>query len=207
MEVFLWYNLLMKDAILYKSLRLIFTPLMKLIFRIEIINKENILDDEGVVLCGNHTSFLDPILVGAATKRNVYFLAKNSLHKGVKRVFFKSVGTIPIDRSSKNPEAINKSLELLKNKKIVCVFPEGTINKTEDLIMPFKFGAVSMAQKSNSYIVPFSITGDYKPFRKSVKIEFSKPYKVKEDLIKENNILMKKVRKLIVKNGGLNGKE
>jgi len=67
--------------------------------------------------------------------------------------------------------------------------------------MPFKYGAVSMASKTNSTIVPFSITGKYKLFTKnSITICFGKPYKIKTDDLTQANVeLMEKVSKLIVK--------
>lgn len=194
----------MKDAKLYKILRPIFTFIIKCFFRVEIINEDNLLKNESLILCGNHTNWLDPLLVGSATKRNVYFLAKSELFKGLKKYFFKSVGCISVDRSRKNPDAISESVNLLNNNKIICIFPEGTINKTKDIIMPFKFGAVSMASKTNSYIVPFSITGKYKIFKESIIIEFGEPYKIKTNLEKENDILMNKVKRLIIKNRGNN---
>ena len=62
-----------------------------------------------------------------------------------------------------------------------------------------------MAGDSNKKIVPFAIIGKYKMFRKSVKIIFGKPYKIKNknDLKSENIILMNKVIDLL---GGENGK-
>ena len=54
--------------------------------------------------------------------------------------------------------------------------------------------------KTDAYIVPFSITGKYKIFKKGLRITYDKPYKVKYDLVKENNILMKKIEKLIKEN-------
>jgi 1-acyl-sn-glycerol-3-phosphate acyltransferase len=63
--------------------------------------------------------------------------------------------------------------------------------------LQFKYGAVSFASKTNSYIVPFAITGKYKLFRKSIKITYGKPYKLKsDDLTKENDILRNKVLEL-----------
>ncbi len=194
----------MKDAKLYKFLIPLMALFMKFFYRAQIVNKEYILENEAIVLCGNHTSNLDSILVGASIKRNIYFLAKSELFKGIKKHFFKSVGCIPVDRKTKNPDAVNDASDLLNNKQIVCIFPEGTINKTKDIIMPFKYGAVSLASKTNSYLIPFSITGKYKLFKKSVKIEFLEPYKVAANLEKENKILMNKIKKSIIENRGKN---
>ena len=63
------------------------------------------------------------------------------------------------------------------------------INKTDKIILPFKYGAVSFASKTHSPIVPFVITGKYKLFRKSITIEYGKAYYVGEDLEKENEKL------------------
>ena len=91
-------------------------------------------------------------------------------------------------------------MNILAKKELLGIFPEGTINRTNDVIRTFKYGAVSMAKKTNSWIVPFSITGKYKLFQKSVKIAFGTPYKVTGDLEVENNKLMKEVKELIEEN-------
>ena len=81
-------------------------------------------------------------------------------------------------------------------EKVIGIFPEGTINKTKDIIMPFKIGAVKMASETDSQIVPFTITGKYKAFKKNITIEFYKPISIKsDDLTKENEKLMKFISK------------
>ena len=67
--------------------------------------------------------------------------------------------------------------------------------------MDFKYGAVKMASATNAPIIPFSITNKYKFLKRSVKIVYGKPYYVKsDDLEKENNILMNKVKTMIIQN-------
>lgn len=187
----------MKESIIYKIFRPLITIFMKLFFKVQIVNKENILKEEGIILCGNHTNNFDCLLVASCTKRNIYFLAKKELFKGLKSILFKSLGTIPVDRNKNNPEALEKTTKILNSKKVVCIFPEGTINKSNDILMQFKLGSVSLASKTQSYIVPFVITGKYKLFKKSIKIEFLKPYKVGKKLLEENKKLMNKIEKKI----------
>ena len=80
------------------------------------------------------------------------------------------------------------------------VFPEGTINRTNDIIMPFKIGAVKMASDTNSLIVPFIITGKYKILHNNLKIEFLKGYKISnKEIEKENKILMDIVKQKLEK--------
>ena len=66
--------------------------------------------------------------------------------------------------------------------------------------MPFKYGPVKMAKETDCYIVPFSITKKYQPFKKSVTICFDKPYKVTGNIEKDNKILENKVVNLIRSN-------
>ena len=67
---------------LYIIARPIITLFMKLFYKVEIINKENIRD-KNALLVGNHTSNLDALLVISSTKRNIRFLAKQELFKPV----------------------------------------------------------------------------------------------------------------------------
>lgn len=186
---------------LYRILRPIITFLMRFIYRIQIINKENILSNEGIILAGNHTSNLDCTLLISCTKRSINFLAKCELINGKLGFFFKRMNLIPVDRKTKNKEAIKKSEDILNNNGVIGIFPEGTFNKTEYVTLPFKMGAVKMSLDTDKKIVPFAIIGKYKPFRKSVKIIFGKPYNLKSNDLKGENItLMNKVIKLM-KNG------
>lgn len=189
----------MREPLLYKILIPLDKLFMKL-YRPTYLGKEFIPKDKSVILAGNHTSYLDPLLLMSSTNRCIHFLAKIELFKGIKKVFFKNVGIIPVDRKRKNPEAINLANKYLLNNQVIGIFPESTINKTDNIIMPFKYGAVKMAKETNSLIVPFSITNKYKLFKKSVIICFGKPYKVTKDLKTENKILEDKVSNLIRSN-------
>lgn len=189
----------MKDPIFYKITKPILAIFIKL-YRPTIIGKEFIPKEGRVILAGNHTSYLDPLLVAYGTKRCVHYFAKDSLYKGIKKPIFKGLGIIPVNRKIKDKNSLYKGIDVLNNDLVVGIFPEGTINKTDDIVMNFKFGAVKMAYETNSKIVPFSITHKYKFLKKSVKIEYGKPYNVSSDLKKENDILMKKVKTMIIKN-------
>lgn len=189
----------MKEPLLYKLL----IPLNKLfilLYRPTYINKENIPKTGSIILAGNHTSKLDPLLLMSSTNRCIHYLAKIELFKGPKKIFFRNLGIIPVDRSKKNPEAINKANEYLNNNKVIGIFPESTINKTNNIIMPFKYGTVKMAKETNSFIVPFAITKKYKLLKKSITITFGKPYKVTKELKIENTKLENKVIELIRRN-------
>lgn len=187
----------MNKAILYKML----IPLDKLymsFYRPTYIGKENIPKNGAFVLAGNHTNNLDPLLLMSSTNRVIRYLAKIELCKGkIKTCFFKNVGIIPVDRSKKNPEVIKTGCEYLNQGEVIGIFPEGTINRTNDIIMPFKYGACKMAIETGALIVPFAITGKYKLFKKSITVEFGKPYKITGTIEEENKKLENKVIMLL----------
>lgn len=179
----------MKDVILYRITRPLIKVFMKIFFRPTYIGTELIPTDVNFILAGNHTSYLDPLLLMSSTNKTIHFLAKDSLAKGIKGLLFRSMGIIPVNRKIHDKNALKTAEEELLNKKVIGIFPEGTINRTDEVTIPFKIGAVKMAQDTDTLLVPFTITGKYKLFRKSVTIEFYSPYKVKEDLTIENEKL------------------
>ena len=181
----------MNNAILYKITRPLINLFVKIVFRPKYIGLNNIPKDGKIVLAGNHTKIFDPILIMSCTKRTVHFLAKDELYKGFKGLIFKHMGIIPVNRKIHDKDALKKAKEYLNNEKCIGIFPEGTVNKTKDTIMPFKIGAVKMAHDTNSYIVPFTIKGKYKIFNSNLKIEFLTPFKINSDnLTRENENLM-----------------
>ena len=182
----------MEEPILYVIIKPIISLFVKITFRPKYIGLENIPKKGKIVLAGNHTKFFDPLLVMSSTNRIVHFLAKDSLYKGFKGIIFKNMGIIPVNRKIHDKEALCQAKKFLNKGACIGIFPEGTVNKTSDIIMPFKIGAVKMAHDTDSYIVPFTIKGKFKIFNNNLKIEYFKPYKISsDDLTKENEKLMK----------------
>lgn len=181
----------------YRFFKAILVPIFKFWYRPTIIGKENIPEDGPILIVGNHKHLYDQCLAIIATKRPIHYMAKKEYFDGRHAWFFKLVGCIPVDRSKKDNNATSLALEVLKNGYALGLFPEGTRNKTDQFLLPFKYGAVSMAHKTDSLIVPFGITGDYKFRSKNLTIRFGKPFKVDDDLEKANKKLEKEVEKLM----------
>jgi len=180
-----------KEPSLYKYfVKPIFIFFTKVILRPTIVGIDNIPDSSNYILAGNHTNYLDCVLLIALNKKVVHFLAKDSLFKGFKGLIFKRLGIVPVNRKIHDKNALNEAIKLLNDNKVIGIFPEGTINRSNDLILPFKIGAVKMASVTNTSIVPFVITGSY--FKKDLKIEFLNNIKVedKKDLTSDNEKLM-----------------
>ena len=189
------------NDILYKILRPIFTGIFKLYYNPTIINENYIPQEGAAVIAGNHKHALDPILVDVCTKRVIHTLAKKDLHDGKFGWLFKSVGTIPVDlKAQHNKEALNSAIEYLNEGELINVSPEAKRNYTNEVLLPFKVGSVVMAKRTNTKIIPYSITGDYKFRSKNLKITFGEPIDVsKFEVQHANELLYKKVKELLLK--------
>lgn len=187
------------------------TPIMRVLFRFyynpKIINKEVIPKEGPILIVGNHKHIYDQCLTIMATKRVIHYMAKKEYFDGKMAWFFKLVGCIPVDRSIKDHNATDKALKVLNSGGAIGLFPEGTRNKTKDVfLLPFKFGTVSMAKKTNATIIPFGLTCDYKFRSKNLTIRYGTPFKVGDmDLEDANKKLYEEVERLMREN--LEGEE
>lgn len=195
-----------KDTIFYKIVRPLVWLFIKIFYHPTVIGLENIPKEGRILIAGNHTKWLDPVMLVGIVKRQVHFLAKDELFHGISRGIVKGMGCVPVNRKIHDKNALQGAIDFLNKDLCVGIFPEGTINRTSDIIMPFKIGAVKACFETNTKLVPFVITGKYKVFGKSIKIEFLKPLNISDDLDKENQIFMDLVSEKIVEGGKINGR-
>ncbi len=151
------------------------------------------------ILAGNHVSNFDSYLLFLACKRPIHILGKKELFKFPFGWIFRKMHLIKIDRQNHNPLAKEEVLNILSEGKVIGIFPEGTFHK-KDVLLPFKPGVISFAQKADAPIIPFAITGDFK-FRGHPKIVFGSPIDLRQ--IKEADqlkYLEKTIRNMISEN-------
>ncbi len=185
----------------YKLLTPIMRAAFKLYYSPEIIGAEKIPADSSIVIAGNHKHVYDQCLTIMATKRVIHYMAKKEYFDGWLAPLFRAVGCIPVDRSRKDFSSAMSAMKVLKGEGAIGIFPEGTRNKTEDFLLRFKTGAVSMAKKTDSYIVPFGLTGDYKFRSKNLTIRYGEPFKVGDMTVEEaNDKLRREVERLMLEN-------
>ena len=190
----------MKDKFFYSFVKPIVRFIIVLLFRPKVIGLDNIPKEGRVILAGNHTKWLDPVMLVAINKRQLHFLAKEELFHGITKFIVLGMGCIPVNRKIHDKDALESAYKTLEIDNVIGIFPEGTINRTDDVIMPFKMGAGKMSEKTNSPIVPFGITGKYKLFGKNrIRIEFFKPF-VANDLENDNKKLERIVSECLIEN-------
>ncbi len=171
----------------YKFLTPFMRPLFKFFYSPKIIGAEKIPSDAAVVIAGNHKHVYDQCLTIMATKRVIHYMAKKEYFEGMLAPFFRAVGCIPVDRSRRDLSCAKSAMRVLKDGGAIGIFPEGTRNKTDNFLLRFKTGAVSMAKRSDAYIVPFGLTGDYKFRSKNLTVRYGEPFKVDDMTVEEAN--------------------
>lgn len=145
-----------------------------ILFRVKTYGQENMEKDKPYIICANHTSNWDPPILYTATKREMYMMAKEELFVNKFVSWFGKVMNIfPVKRGKQDIESIKTSLKVLKDNKILAIFPEGTRNgiKKNGKIQN---GVAYLAARSGAEIIPVKIVGDFKPFKK-IKLYYGKP--------------------------------
>lgn len=181
------------------------TPFMRAAFKLyyspKIIGAEKIPADSAIVIAGNHKHVYDQCLTIMATKRVIHYMAKKEYFDGKLAPLFRAAGCIPVDRSRRDFSSAMSAMKVLKKEGAIGIFPEGTRNKTDEFLLRFKNGAVSMAKRADAYIVPFGLTGDYKFRSKNLTIRYGEPFKVGDMSIEEaNEKLYREVERLMLEN-------
>ncbi|MBP8639526.1 MAG: 1-acyl-sn-glycerol-3-phosphate acyltransferase [Oscillospiraceae bacterium] len=175
-------------------------PIARLILPCHFYCRENIPDGP-LIVCANHTSLLDPVLVAMAfgRKRQLFFMAKAELFEvPLFGRILKSVGVFPINREETDISSIRTAIKHLKNNEQIMMFPEGTRVGDSDSVSA-KSGAVRIATKMKAAILPVFLTKGKKLFHFS-QLVIGKPYTVQtppdKDYTPLADELLKKIREL-----------
>ena len=187
--------------LIYKFLKIIYVPLLKILFRPKVYGKENIPECGGIIFAGNHRHAVDPVVVVSSTKRFVHFMAKEEVSGGLHGKIFDLMGIIRVYKDkSKNIASVLEAKTILKHGGALGIFPEGTRNRTKEILLKFKTGTVIMSKETNAKIVPFAIRGKYRLFRKGLEIEFGNPIDVSAMEVRDaNDYLKNEILQLLMK--------
>ncbi len=150
------------------------TCAFKIMFKFSVEGRENIPEDKGFIVTSNHLSNLDPPLLGVALRTPLTFMAKEELFKN--RLFsslIRKLGAFPVSRGGGDIGAIKTALKLLREGHKMVIFPEGGRSRTKGMLRKGKSGAVMLAAKTGTGLLPVGISADFK-FRGKVKVTIGK---------------------------------
>jgi 1-acyl-sn-glycerol-3-phosphate acyltransferase len=145
-------------------------------FRWRVFNAERVPASGGVILASNHASFLDPPLVGSGLRRDINYLARDSLFRfpGV-GALLRSWNAVPVDRDGGGAKGLKMILDRLLQGNGIILFPEGTRTKDGQL-QPARSGIGLTVIKSAAPVVPVRVFGTFEAYGR--KHTFPRPRRV-----------------------------
>ena len=172
------------------------------------IGEENVPKDTAVLYVGNHRSFYDIILTYHKVPRPTGYVAKKEMLKvPLLSTWMKYLHCLFLDRENikEGLKTILQAVEMAKSGISICIFPEGTRNKTADTFLPFHEGSFKIAEKAGVPIVPMTIVNSAAVFedhfpqikKATVVIEYGKPIYCSDMSKEEKKALCGTVKNII----------
>ncbi|WP_232662227.1 lysophospholipid acyltransferase family protein [Pseudonocardia sp. TRM90224] len=162
-------------------------PLLRLFCRPTIEGLANVPERGGAILASNHLAVVDSFLLPLMVPRRITFMAKREyftqpgLLGRFKKIFFTGVGQVPVDRSGGNAaqEAMATAIRLLREDKLLGIYPEGT-RSPDGRLYKGKTGVARMTLEADVTVVPVAMIGTdrvnpigsrmWRPYKVHIKI-------------------------------------
>jgi 1-acyl-sn-glycerol-3-phosphate acyltransferase len=160
----------------YRCGWLFFRTVYATYFRWHVYGAENVPATGGVILAANHASFLDPPLVGSGLKRDINYLARESLFRfPLVGAVLRSWNSVPVDRDGGGAKGLKIILGRLLDGAGIILFPEGT-RTLDGKLQPVRAGIGLVVAKSEAPVVPVRVFGTFEAFGRNVK--FPRPKRI-----------------------------
>ncbi len=141
----------------YETMYKIFARPVKWLYRIKTVGEENI-PEGGCIIAANHTAFSDVLLISAAAKRQVRYMAKAELFKTPLKPLITALGAYPVSRGGADVGSIKKTIALLSEGELVGIFPQGhRYGKQDPRYTEIKSGIGMIAYHAKTTVVPVFI--------------------------------------------------
>ena len=194
---------------LYRIVSSLAFILCKILFRLEAKGRDNIPKSGGFILAGNHSSYLDPVVLAAMCPRQLNFMARHDLFTiPIFGPFIRSLGAFPLRRGFVDITSIKEGLRCLKQGGVLLIFPGGGRSFNE-LDGRFEPGIGFIATKSLVPVIPAFIKGAQRAFGRGawlirpikIRVYFGKPIYPKDKEFKDGyrdftNRVMQEIKQL-----------
>jgi 1-acyl-sn-glycerol-3-phosphate acyltransferase len=185
---------------MYKFAANVVKGFLSIFGRIKVYQKDKLPKSGSYVIACTHTGFVDILWLGIATlPTEIHYMAKKELfEKKLLKWLMESLHAFPVDRENPGPSAIKTPRKLLKQGKVVGIFPSGTRSSEG---APLKRGAVTIAAHADVPIVPAAYVGpnNFKDLFKRIKprLIYGDPIYLPEGLSKKEgmDVLMEQLDK------------
>ncbi len=166
------------QGFLWKIGRVFFQFIAVLMFHIRTFNRWNIPSTGGALLVTNHQSFLDPWLIGIAIKRQIHYMARDTLFQGgITQWMMESTNTFPIRRGRADSTAVREAIARLNRGYLVNIFPEAT-RTSDGTIGPIAAGVAIIVHRSKAPVIPIVIDGAFEAWPRNQKFPSCRPIRI-----------------------------
>lgn len=172
------------------------------------LGEENLPKDSAVLYVGNHRSFFDIVLTYVRVPRPTGYVAKKEMEKiPLLSTWMKNLHCLFLNRDNikEGMKTILTAIEKAKSGISICIFPEGTRNKTSDTFLPFHEGSFKIAEKAGVPIIPMTIVNSAAVFedqfpkikKRTVVIEYGAPVYISELPKEEKKFIGSNIKNII----------
>lgn len=132
--------------------------LLRWLLHIRFEGRENLPKGGPVILCTNHRSNFDPVLLGAVLQRDLFFMAKASLFRvPVLSGLIRALGAFPVERGVGDLRAIERAMDIVRGGNVLAMFPEGHRRREAGPPQRFRSGAALVALRTGAPVVPAAV--------------------------------------------------
>ncbi|MBO5411973.1 MAG: 1-acyl-sn-glycerol-3-phosphate acyltransferase [Clostridia bacterium] len=164
---------------LQNFLKALVVPFYFLLKPYRFYGNKKVKDGACIYIC-NHYTIFDVIYPAVTTKEGIHFIAKKPIFDApIIGGLARKIKAISVNRDGSDVRALLDCFKCLKNNEKICVFPEGTRNKTDAEMLPFQGGAAMMAIRQHTPIVPMLIYKKPRLFRMT-HILIGEPFELSE---------------------------
>jgi 1-acyl-sn-glycerol-3-phosphate acyltransferase len=160
----------------YRAAAMVVKPLMRTWFRIRLEGAGHIPASGPVILASNHRSNLDPVLLAAAVRRPVAFMAKVELFVWPLGWILRFIGQFPVQRGGIDREALRRTSAVLARGGVLGLFPEGT--RGDGSFASVHPGLAYIVLRERCPVLPVAIFGTERVRRRFGWLPFAAPVRI-----------------------------
>lgn len=164
----------------FRFMRRLYSSLLCIMVPIKRLGHKEQFNDRAYIYVANHLSIWDVIPAAISLDKPVHYMAKKEIaNSRIGKWFTSKCECILVNRDGTDVRAVMTAMKYLKNGESVCIFPEGTRNKTDEVFLPFKSGAATLSIKTKTPIVMVLQCKRIKLFRRNY-FYYSEPFEFNE---------------------------